>query len=345
MNSPDAYSTASSGSRIDASFVSPLHGFDRTSINTSAFSLNFSPLKNNTVLQKLNRYKSLLDNINSIVEQPFCDSSQLIINVSTPPKSVGFEPSPKSTRRRRQSLLVFEALDNISSVSKTPTKVKIRKSSAFLGSSSKMRLESFTPSKEVKCLFEKRNEKQGCYTPTATSTEELLQVLAPYISACPSHSLLEASEAEDKSLTVHLSSCSAEDLEISAALSPAHTDTEDAAAYAQQSTQSETQRDAKLSVASPPPPPSAAAAAAAVSPPQSASTSRKTLLSSAVDGRKGGNNAIRDENLSHNIPDSQASGAVPTTPMSSSKRSSSRFHNVMNSCSKVLQEIDVVICQ
>lgn len=303
MNSPPVYSMAKAGSKIDAPYVSPLHGIDRTSINISNFFLQPSPLQNNSVKKKLDMYHFAIEKINFAVENPPPQSEELIIDVSTPPKNVSFQPlaSPQSTRRRRQSLLVIEALESISSVSKTPTKLKIRNSTAFSGSATKKRMEAVGA--------------KGLSPPTPANDYDLCKLLEACIG-------FEAAEADkEEAELIQLQPWSAED----AAL----------LAYGT----------------------SARPAVLATTPPTS-SPKLKSLKAMQADGRFSSPLHVNDENISDNITshhntiintgsknsipafNSPPSKSVSANAIASSSKRFRRLSSVMDSCTKLLQDID-----
>ena len=355
MNSPKAYSVANAGSRIDGLLVSPIHGLDRTSIDVSTFSIDFSPLKNPVVQEKLNRYHSISALIDIAKNQSKND---------TPSKSSECPlTSPKSVRRRRQSLLVFEALDSITTVSKTPTKVKIRNSSAFLGSSTKMRVE--TSLKEAVPAKNKNTDAlQDVTRPTATSAQEVWQLLGEYVARgnTTSYSLLGARESDvvvatPDTISVTLACCAAEDIELLAGMktrthsSPAPSD----AAIERQRQRTPLQPNPNIPVQSSDISMELFKTDAAAPVMRHSSTTPHSKLTpspltcpkTVVAPNETRLLIIGNENLSHNIPEEtplSVSTTYPTTP-SSGKRSS-RFNNVLNSCSKVLQEMDnMMLCQ
>lgn len=184
MNSPGIYSICESGSSLDASFVSPLHGLNRTCFQQDKIVegtlMNFiSPLKNKEVLQILDRYYLLAKHINK--EGRMDETTPKKRVMSNARLSMSAQASPKSAkRRRRQSLMVIEALDSISTVSKTPTQVKIRHSSVFLDSAVKMRGEQ---SAVGSCDDSQAVEDTAfqAIKPEQVFDDELLQLLQQYM--------------------------------------------------------------------------------------------------------------------------------------------------------------------
>jgi hypothetical protein len=353
MNSPSAYSLSNVGTRIDASFVSPLHGLDRTTITTHShthsltLSHNISPIKNNIVQEKLNKYYSLVALLNGhdsddvavavpvtskgvsecVSECASASASELIIDVTTPPKKdISCITSPHSTRRRRQSLLVIEALENISTVSKTPTKMKIRKSCAFLESATKMRVETPKQNHLIPKTDQVSQSKQ--FIPKATTTNELLGMLEKTLNDFTEKCSLLALDAEENGgQSVMLQSSCAEEMEM--LMSPAEEVTPSLLSThsikIQQSSHSLTPKEAHGAIA------------------KTASTPTRLPVSSRKreKGHHGGTPSMfGDENMCHNT--GKTNSPLPTTPTSATRRAS-RFANVLNSCSKVLQEIDITV--
>jgi hypothetical protein len=230
-------------------------------------------------------------------------------------------------------MLVFEALDSITTVSKTPTKLKIRNSSAFLGSMTKMRVES---SKKVTMTA----GKQRFFEPTITSTEELCELLEASISGVAGCSFLDATEADGDYGSVSLESCFESDVALLLNCAAANPDPalptkkQEAKQATNMHSSSEISKALFEQPASAAATPTVVTKFAAASPPCTAHTPGQIL------GKPSGNH-IRDENVSSNVQD-----FLPTTPtplLASASKRSSRLSSLMNSCSKVMQEMEDVV--
>ena len=312
MNSPEVYNLSNTGSRINSSFVSPIHGIDRRSINTSLFTVAFTPLKNTALQRKLDECVCVIKSDGLVKQEP--TDCQLYVDV-TPLKPKMSQNTPKSRQRRRQSLLVFEALDNISSVSKTPTTVKIRHSTAFFGSATKVRVESDVQQQQQSPRRQKRTTIK-MPPPTATSTEELTQLLQETMKNMGiGPSLLKGSEADDDAADISLESIGADDYAVMSAVIA--------------------ERNQNSLVPSTTTPQKSFALYT--------SESCEELSESLPVRRDLGNNSktlelVQDENTPQNLRKQKVT-ATPT------RRESKRFENVMLSCSKVLQDIDMMLGQ
>lgn len=247
-------------------------------------------------------------------------------------------------------MLVFEALDSITTVSKTPTKVKIRHSSAFLGSATKFRVEPET-------IF-----SSGAHVAKSTSTQELCDLLENAMCASGMSegcSLLSAEEADHEawgSVVMVLETCSAGDFDATATMTATTATAAAGSAItgnAPHVSAPQTGALAKIDAL-----PAASCEDSTASPhdsPLSVAAAQPAPAPAIVNHSQGKNylqfvdeNMCQSSSNGHKVLNSPVAALTTPSKDTSRRRSSfsgARYASVMNSCTKVLQDIDNVVHQ